>query len=436
MGHGTVHYSFHNEAGDIQTIIIEQCLYVPHCTARLLCPRQLSIASNTHKDGFFAGGAHGLLTYEGQTTTIQYDSLSALPILYTASGIHSFTRFCANQGHVLTSSNIHTPEILSSTPNPHQGAPLPKKHQPYHHDNLTSRQCIKLQLHERCAHAHWEQINAWIRSEALPCDTTLASELDPVCATCQFGKAHRRSPKSNSGHIGQHHSSRGDGVSSDGFKAGAPGKVMTTGGSPTNKTYRYFSFWVDNYSQFVYVTMHESKRAEELVKSKLEFEDFASRYGVRIKSIRADNGVYTARLFQESCQKQQQTLTFCAVGAYWQNGIAERFIGSITQRARTILLHAMAKWPSIITEDMWTFAVRHAVNFHNSSIRRDKNQSPFHLFTGQESPWNLSDFRIFGSPVYVLQKKLQDGDNYHKWRARSWQGVYIGHSTVTLATYV
>jgi hypothetical protein len=77
---------------------------------------------------------------------------------------------------------------------------------------------------------------------------------------------------------------------------------------------------------------------------------------------------------------------------------------------------------------MWTFAVRHAVNFHNSSIRRNKNRSPYHLFTGQESPWTLSDFRVFGSPVYVLQKKLQDGDNFHKWRARSWQGVYIGHS--------
>lgn len=77
---------------------------------------------------------------------------------------------------------------------------------------------------------------------------------------------------------------------------------------------------------------------------------------------------------------------------------------------------------------MWPFAIRHAVNFHNSSIRRDKNRSPYHLFTGQESPWNLSDFRVFGCPVYVLNKKLQDGDNFSKWRPRSWQGVYIGHS--------
>jgi len=32
--------------------------------------------------------------------------------------------------------------------------------------------------------------------------------------------------------------------------------------------------------------------------------------------IRANNGVYSAKLFQDSCQKNQQNLTFCAVGAH------------------------------------------------------------------------------------------------------------------------
>jgi hypothetical protein len=150
---------------------------------------------------------------------------------------------------------------------------------------------------------------------------------------------------------------------------------------------------------------------------------------VKIKNIRADNGVYTAKLFQKSCTKYQQSLTFCAVGAHWQNGITEGFIGSITQRARTILLHVMSRWPQVITEDMWPYAIHHAVTFHNASIRRDKNMSPYELFTGEAAPWNLNDFRVFGCPVYVLQKKLQDGDNFAKWKARSWQGVYVRHYT-------
>jgi hypothetical protein len=69
------------------------------------------------------------------------------------------------------------------------------------------------------------------------------------------------------------------------------------------------------------------------------------------------------------------------------------------------------------------------VCFHNASIWRGKNGTPYQLFTGQESPWSLNDFRIFGCPVYVLHKRLQDSDNLSKWKTRSWRRVYIGPST-------
>jgi hypothetical protein len=405
-GIGTVSYQFFNDAGQLQTLQIKDCLYVPQCSARLLCPRQIPHNTGNPRDIFISGQDKAMIFCHGQPTTIAYDSLTNLPILYTAPGITSFQRFCANQGIIYT-----TP---SETPFCY---------------NMTPKQRKKMQLHERCAHVHWDQLNRWIRSGCLPCDKDLANEPDPLCATCQFGKAHKKSHKCDTGHIGKQHLVPGAGVSSDGMEAATPGQVMTTGGLPSNRRYKYCSFWVDHYSQFVYVTMHESKRAEELVKSKLEFEDFASRYNVKIKNIRADNGVYTARLFQELCLKNQQTLTFCAVGAHWQNGIAERFIGSITQRARTILLHAMACWPGVITEDMWPFAIRHAVTFHNASVRRDKNISPYELFTGESAPWSINDFRVFGCPVYVLHKKLQDGESFNKWKARCWTGVYVGNST-------
>jgi transposase InsO family protein len=75
-------------------------------------------------------------------------------------------------------------------------------------------------------------------------------------------------------------------------------------------------------SSFVYVTFHASKAASELLKSKKEFESWAQKYNVNIKSIRADNGVYADQSFQEACCKKQQKLSFCGVGAHWQNGIA------------------------------------------------------------------------------------------------------------------
>jgi len=52
------------------------------------------------------------------------------------------------------------------------------------------------------------------------------------------------------------------------------------------------------------------------------------------------------------------------------------------------------------------------------------------MFTGSVAPWRLDHFQVFGSPAYVLDKRLQDDDSLAKWKSRSWLGVYIGHSLV------
>jgi hypothetical protein len=88
----------------------------------------------------------------------------------------------------------------------------------------------------------------------------------------------------------------------------------------------------------------------------------------------------------------------------------------------------MHRWPAVIQETMWPFAIRHAVAFHNASIQKGAQHSPHYLFTGEDPPTQLHDFRVFGSPTYVLKKELQDGTKLNKWCERSWQGAYIGHS--------
>jgi hypothetical protein len=51
------------------------------------------------------------------------------------------------------------------------------------------------------------------------------------------------------------------------------------------------------------------------------------------------------------------TFDLYAIGTQGKNGIAEHFIGTITQRARIILLHAMAKFPDMLKEEMRTYAL-------------------------------------------------------------------------------
>ena len=227
---------------------------------------------------------------------------------------------------------------------------------------LSGGQLRKKKWHDRSNHSSYTQVNQWLRAGLLPDeDPDLADEPDPDCAICRFGKAHKKYHKTDTGHIDAKHDAPGEGVSAHQMEAGRPGRIIWTNGLPSQRRYLYVNFWVDHFSRFVYVTMHETKEATELVRSKQEFQDFAARIGVKIKNIRVDNGVYTAKMFQDSCDKNQQRLIFCAVGAHWQDGIAERYIGSSQNMANTILLHGVAYWPGTVTEDMWPFAVRHAV---------------------------------------------------------------------------
>jgi hypothetical protein len=328
-GVGDLSYTFLNDDGEEQQHILRNCLYVPDCVDRLICPRQIGAETQHPSDGLNATHAHTILTVNSKPTTIRYDTTSQLPVLYTKPGIATYLAF-----KTLLEKSYATHD---TTDNP-LSAPLPAKL------NLTARQHQKLYLHEICAHEGFQNLNTWIRRGCFPGVTSsLASEPDPICASCVFGKARKKCHNSHVGQITSGHTKPGQGVSSDGLESGTPGRPFTTKGSPSKIRYNYVSFRVDHHSALVYVTFHSSKAASKLVASKTEFEHFAARFNVRIESIRADNGIYSAKLFREACSKQQQDLTFCAVGAHWQNGAAERFIGTITQRALTILLHAMSK---------------------------------------------------------------------------------------------
>lgn len=62
QGFGDVSYSFYNDNRELQTMILKNCLYVPQCTARLLCPRQIGIETGNPLDGFNSVSAKSILT--------------------------------------------------------------------------------------------------------------------------------------------------------------------------------------------------------------------------------------------------------------------------------------------------------------------------------------------------------------------------------------
>lgn len=147
------------------------------------------------------------LIVNGQTTTIHYDTLSQLPVLFSKPGITSYTAF--------TKVLLHT-----TNPNSHTGHP---------NGYMTKWQHQKLYLHELCAHEGFRNLNHWIWQGLTPgVDPGLSHKPDPVCAACAFGKAHRLRHNTHTGHIFLQHKKPGQGDSSDGMEASTPRRPFTT----------------------------------------------------------------------------------------------------------------------------------------------------------------------------------------------------------------
>ncbi len=81
-------------------------------------------------------------------------------------------------------------------------------------------------------------------------------------------------------------------------------------------------------------------------------ERICRQSNVKIKAFRGDNGVYKAAEFRHELDKNDQNITFCGTGAHHQNGIAERYIRTMVENARTVLLNAHARWPTSIQMEL------------------------------------------------------------------------------------
>jgi hypothetical protein len=351
----------------------------------LLCPQQIAQQTSKQGDGFNALAPVGILTFEGFTKTIPYDSKSRLPIFNTIDSIHAY-------------SSIQHQEENSS---------------------LSKNQRLLLRWHQRLSHMHFGLIQDLARSGRLP--KALATCDPPLCKSCQFGKAHCR-PVASPGKaqpIDSNNLNPGDCVSVDQIISSEPGYVDVFHGKPTTARYHAASLYTDHASRFMFLKCHYSTGGTEAVDGKRRFEQFASSCGVKVKSYRADNGIMAKRDYLQNIEENQQSITLAGVNNHSQNGIAERSIRTICDRARTMLLHAMEHWPEVVGLDLWPFALKLAVDVHNATPG-PSGLSPEEIFSRQKSrPNRLLDFHTFGCPVYVLDPRLQQGSKILKWQPRS-----------------
>ncbi len=106
--------------------------------------------------------------------------------------------------------------------------------------------------------------------------------------------------------------------------------------------------------------------AEETLKAKRAFEQFAAEHSVKILHYHCNNGRFADNAFKQSCEEGRQQLPFCGVNAHFQNGITKRAIRDLSKSARKQLLHTRARWPAAVHLSLWPYALPNAALLFNT----------------------------------------------------------------------
>ena len=255
----------------------------------------------------------------------------------------------------------------------------------------------------------------------------------PPCASCIFGKQHKRPWRTRAK---QRHSIRredqkgpGANTSTDQLESSHAGLIPQVKGILMNARYIGATVFVDHATDFCYIHLMKDLSGESTLEAKNAYERRAESHGVKILNYHADNGRFAENMFIADTEDKRQGITFCGVGAHHQNGIAEKFIRDSQESARTSLVHANQLWPEAVKLSLWPFALKAYERSRNLYNLDENGLSPIEKFSRlQNFPEVKHEHPLF-CPVFVLDSNLQgDIKGVPKWEPRSRAGVYLGQS--------
>ncbi len=141
-----------------------------------------------------------------------------------------------------------------------------------------------------------------------------------------------------------------------------------------------------------------------------------------------DNGRFADNAFKNSCSTKGQQLTFCGVNAHFLNGIVEKAIRDLWESVRKQLLHVRQCWPATIHLALWPYALRRAVNLHNTLPVLEDGTSRLERFSSIRNGSKMKYHHAFGCPVFALENDLAAGSSIPHWSPRTRLGVDLGSS--------
>ena len=139
-----------------------------------------------------------------------------------------------------------------------------------------------------------------------------------------------------------------------------------------------FSDYVSGYIQ---VRHQVALGASETTYDKFNYEIYVSYARLLIQAYHTENGSFASKYFMSQVISNNRQISFREVGASHQNGVAERGFKTITNMARTMLIHASIKNPQVnITAYLCLVDINHVICIYNIIPRKTSGLSPLELW--------------------------------------------------------
>jgi hypothetical protein len=149
--------------------------------------------------------------------------------------------------------------------------------------------------------------------------------------------------------------------------------------------------------------------------------------GILVQYYLTDSGAFKANKCVRKIHETHQLMRFCGTNAHHQHGVAERSIQTISNMARSMILHAIMNCKDGVDASLWPQAVTYATHVYNSTPK--DGVCPAYILFGSAVPAHrLMDIHVWDCPVHVLDKKIQQGQNIPRCAPRSKRGMFLALS--------
>lgn len=181
----------------------------------------------------------------------------------------------------------------------------------------------------------------------------------------------------------------------------------------------YAHIFIDHKTRLACLPFHKTKSSEDAAGGLELFNRrvvLPSRY--KLQTIRSDcGGEFTGEPFARACADLGVAQQFAPAHTQQLNGVAERALQTLIQRASCMLHHAG------VGEHLWAEALSTACYLYNRSPHTFLDgMTPFQAFTG--SAPSLDHLRVFGCLCFVHVPKPQRG----KLDARATPAIFVGYA--------